>query len=96
MSEEPADPQPQYHLKYETMTAVFADHVILNGTNGGVVLDFASSIVNDPETGQATIPVHTRVAMTLHGAAQLQQLLANAFNPPQLPAENTSPEPGAG
>lgn len=77
----------KYHLKYESMTAVFADHVVLNGTNGGMMLDFASSIVNDPDTGDATVPVHTRVAMTTNGAAQLYQLLHGVFTQPKAEAE---------
>ena len=86
MPEETAPAQPQqqrFHIKYETMTAVFADHVVLNGTNGGLMLDFASSIVTDPATGEATIPVHTRVAMTLNGAAQLHRMLSGVFNRPE-------------
>lgn len=83
----PAQPQQQqqqrFHIKYETMTAVFADHVVLNGTNGGLLLDFASSIVADPVTGESTIPVHTRVAMTLNGAAQLHRMLSGVFNRPE-------------
>jgi hypothetical protein len=86
MPEESAPAQPQqqrFHIKYETMTAVFADHVVLNGTNGGLLLDFASSIVADPVTGESTIPVHTRVAMTLNGAAQLHRMLSGVFNRPE-------------
>jgi hypothetical protein len=72
-------PEQKFHLKYDSMTAVFADHVVLNGINGAFILDFASSMVNDPSTGRSTIPVHTRIAMSHQGAAQLSQLLANAF-----------------
>lgn len=71
--------EKKLHLKYESMTAVFADHVALNGLNGAFILDFASPMVSDPVSGEATIPVHTRIAMTRQGAAQLLQLLSNAF-----------------
>ena len=71
----------KFHLKYDSMTAVFADHVVLNGINGAFILDFASSVVSDQGSGQSTIPVHTRIAMTHHGAAQLLRLLSNAFAP---------------
>ena len=79
-----AQPQQQqkYHLNYETLTAVFADHVVLNSTDGGLIFDFASCTVNDPGSGDATVPIHTRVAMTNNGAAQLFQLLAGVFQPP--------------
>lgn len=91
MSEEQSQPIPQpetaaqqqqkYHLNYETLTAVFADHVVLNSTSGGLIFDFASCTVNDPDSGDATVPIHTRVAMTNNGAAQLYQLLAGVFQP---------------
>jgi hypothetical protein len=93
MSEEqsPSIPQPEaaaqqqqkYHLNYESLTAVFADHVVLNSTSGGLIFDFASCTVNDPGSGDATVPIHTRVAMTNNGAAQLFQLLAGIFQPQQ-------------
>lgn len=77
-----SQPQTQkYHLKYESLTAVFADHVVLNSTNGGLIFDFASCAVNDPTSGHATLPIHTRVAMTNHGAKQLYQLLRGVFEP---------------
>jgi len=102
MSEEQAQPMPQpeatgqqqqkYHLNYETLTAVFADHVVLNSTSGGLIFDFASCTVNDPGSGDATVPIHTRVAMTNNGAAQLYQLLAGVFQPQQQQA----PQAGEG
>lgn len=98
MSEPKSQPIPQadaaaqqqnYHLNYETLTAVFADHVVLNSTSGGLIFDFASCTVNDPGSGDATVPIHTRVAMTNNGAAQLYQLLAGVFQP-QAPAQQVS------
>jgi hypothetical protein len=88
-------PQHKYHLKYDSLTAVYADHVILNGTNGGVMLDFASCVVNDPNTGESTVPVHTRVAMTTNGAAQLFRLLQNVFAP-QAQAQGDAAAPAEG
>jgi len=71
--------EQKFHLKYDSMTALFADHVVLNGANGAFILDFASTMVSDPGAHQSTIPVHTRIAMTHQGAAQLLNLLSNAF-----------------
>ena len=95
MSEEQIQPTPQpaaaaqeqqkYHLNYETLTAVFADHVVLNSTSGGLIFDFASCTVNDPGSGDATVPIHTRIAMTNNGAAQLFQLLAGVFQQQEQP-----------
>lgn len=73
--------QKKLHIKYESMTAVYADHVVLNNLNGAVILDFASAMVGDPGSGESTIPVHTRIAMTHQGASQLLQLLVNTFAP---------------
>ncbi len=87
--------QQKYHLNYESLTAVFADHVVLNSTSGGLIFDFASCTVNDPGTGDATVPIHTRVAMTNNGAAQLYQLLAGVFQQQQPPAQADAGEAGA-
>jgi hypothetical protein len=91
-------PEQKFHLKYESTTAVFADHVVLNSINGAFILDFASSMVSDPGTGQSTIPVHTRIAMTHQGAAQLLQLLSNTFAAGSKTggAETSPQEPGKG
>lgn len=88
--------EQKFHIKYDSMTAVFADHVVLNGANGAFILDFASTIVSDPNAGQATIPVHTRVAMTHQGAAQLPQLLSNAFSQGAKKGAASGAAPGAG
>lgn len=101
MSEEPIQPTPQpaaaaeeqqkYHLNYESLTAVFADHVVLNSTSGGLIFDFASCTVNDPGSGDATVPIHTRIAMTNNGAAQLFQLLAGVFQQQEDPQQQEPP-----
>jgi hypothetical protein len=96
-----SDPAEQkFHLKYDSMTALYADQVVLSGANGAFILDFASSMVSDPGAHQATIPVHTRIAMTHQGAAQLLQLLSNAFAqgsasapPGASPAQAAAPQP---
>ena len=90
-------PTRKFHLKYDSLTAVFADHVIVNGTNGGLLLDFASCVVNDPNTDESTVPVHTRVAMTTAGAAQLYRMLQGVFAqqaPP--PADGEAPQEEGG
>lgn len=86
--------QQRYHLNYETLTAVFADHVVLNATSGGLIFDFASCTVADPNSGDSTVPIHTRIAMTNNGAAQLYQLLSGVFQPQGRAAPPTA-EPGA-
>ncbi len=96
-----APQQQRYHLNYETLTAVFADHVVLNATSGGLIFDFASCTVADPNSGDSTVPIHTRIAMTNNGAAQLYQLLSGVFQPqgqgqqPQGQAAPPAAEPGA-
>jgi len=86
----PQQQQQKYHLNYESLTAVFADHVVLNSTSGGLIFDFASCTVSDPGSGDATVPIHTRVAMTNNGAAQLYELLSGVFQPQQSQAHTES------
>lgn len=85
--------QKKLHIKYESMTAVYADHVVLNNLNGAVILDFASAMVGDSGSGDSTIPVHTRIAMTHQGASQLLQLLINTFAPAPSKGGNASVRP---
>lgn len=66
-------------IKYEELSAKYANQVVLNGSADEIYLDFSSGPVPDPQSGESMIPIHTRIAMS-HGAARrllaaLQQTL---------------------
>lgn len=56
-------------IKYEDLSAKYANQVVLNGSAEEIYLDFSSGPVPDPNTGESLIPIHTRIAMS-HGAAR--------------------------
>lgn len=83
MSNETPAPVPQQQsiplqIKYEDMTARYANHVLLNTGQEELYLDFSSGIVIDRAAGASVMPIHTRIAMTPAGVVRLWQLLGQA------------------
>jgi hypothetical protein len=76
-----AQPQQQsipLQVKYEDMTARYANHVLLNTGQEELYLDFSSGLVVDRAAGVSVMPIHTRIAMTPAGVVRLWQLLGQA------------------
>jgi len=65
-------------VKYEQTTAQYANQFLVNTTNEEVFLDLSSGAVTDPSSGEAIIPIHSRIAMSYAGARRLSQILAQA------------------
>jgi hypothetical protein len=89
-------------IKYEDMTARYANHVLLNTGQEELYLDFSSGIVIDRAAGVSVMPIHTRIAMTPSGVVRLWQLLGQAVQNfqviqtgPQAPQAPTPVEPAA-
>jgi hypothetical protein len=60
-------------VRYDDMTARYANHVLVNTGNEEIYLDFTSGVVSQP--GGGVMPIHTRIAMTPSGVVRLAQLL---------------------
>jgi hypothetical protein len=76
-----SQPQQQsipLQVKYEDMTARYANHVLLNTGQEELYLDFSSGLVVDRAAGVSVMPIHTRIAMTPAGVVRLWQLLGQA------------------
>jgi hypothetical protein len=105
MSNEQTTPAQQQQsiplqIKYEDMTARYANHVLLNTGQEELYLDFSSGIVIDRAVGVSVMPIHTRIAMTPAGVVRLWQLLGQAVQnfqvvqtQPQAPQPPTPVEP---
>ena len=109
MSNENPTPQPQpqtqnipLQVKYEDMTAKYANHALLNSGQEELYIEFSSGIVIDRAAGGAVMPIHTRIAMTPSGVVRLTQLLAQTVQrfqvvqvqpPPQEPPVPIEPPP---
>ncbi len=78
MSNENPTPAQQQSLsiqvKYDDLTARYANHALVNVGQEEVYLDFTSGIVPD-RPGFGVMPIHTRIAMTPSGVVRLAQLL---------------------
>ena len=73
---QPSNPQTvNLQLKYDDLTARYANHALVSVGNEEVYLDFTSGIVAD-RPGVQVMPIHTRIAMTPSGVVRLAQLLA--------------------
>lgn len=98
----PQQQQIPIQIKFEDMTARYANHVLLNTGQEELYLDFSSGIVTDRTAGVSVMPIHTRIAMTPSGVVRLWQLLGQAVKNfqviqtnPQSPAAPTPVEPPA-
>ena len=96
MSNEIQTPQPQtqnipLQIKYEDMTAKYANHALLNSGQEELYLEFSSGIVIDRAAGGAVMPIHTRIAMTPSGVVRLWQLLGQAVQNFQVIQTNPTP-----
>lgn len=78
MATENRPPDQQTHtiqVKYEDLTARYANHVLVSVGGEEVYLDFTSGAVPD-RPGSSIMPIHTRIAMTPSGVVRLAQLLS--------------------
>ena len=80
--------QTKIQVKYEDMTARYANQVVLTTGQEEVYLDFSSGLIPDQGQGFATLPIHTRIAMTGGGLRRLYQVLG------QLLSKSEQPQPG--
>ncbi len=80
--------QTKIQVKYEDMTARYANQVVLTTGQEEVYLDFSSGLIPDQGQGFSTLPIHTRIAMTGGGLRRLYQVLG------QLLSKADQPKPG--
>lgn len=77
MANEPAPKQQKIQIKYEDMTARYANQVVLTTGQEEIFLDFCSGIIPDQGQGFSTLPIHTRIAMSVNGIRRLHQSLGD-------------------
>ena len=82
--------QVKIQVKYEDMTARYANQIVLTTGQEEVFLDFSSGVVPDQAGGVSVLPIHTRIAMP-HGALRrfhqmLTQVLSKNADQKAIPA----------
>lgn len=80
-------------VRYEDMSARYANQVLLNTTAEEVYLDFSPGVVMDRQMGGAVLPIHTRIVMTPTGVLRLYQALAQALQNYQIVQTAPAPAP---
>src|SRR5213080_1681923 len=78
----PNDPKPsnvKIQVKYEDMTARYANQIVLTTGQEEVFLDFSSGIIPDQAGGTSVLPIHTRIAMPPNALRRFHQMLSQYF-----------------
>ncbi len=97
MSNTPNTPPPQQQVplqvRYEEMTARYANQVLVNTTAEECYLEFSPGVIFDRSGGSAILPIHTRIAMTPNGLLRLYQSVGQALQNYQV---QNAPAPAPG
>ena len=78
----PNDPKPsnvKLQVKYEDMTARYANQIVLTTGQEEVYLDFSSGIIPDQGSGVSVLPIHTRIAMPHSALKRFHDMLTQLF-----------------
>lgn len=81
-------------VRYENTTASYANQIVVNANREDLILNFSSGAIHDPQSGEAILPIHSRIALSWNGAARLRALIDQALQSQQQAAagEATSPD----
>jgi hypothetical protein len=66
-------------VRYENTSATYANQIVVNANREDLILNFSSGAIHDPQSGDAILPIHSRVALTWSGAARLRSLIDQAM-----------------
>ena len=78
----PTEPKPanvKLQVKYEDMTARYANQIVLTTGQEEVYLDFSSGIIPDQGGGVSVLPIHTRIAMPHSALKRFHDMLTQLF-----------------
>ncbi len=81
-------------IKYDELSARYANQVVINGSAEEIYLDFSSGAIPDPNTGESVIPIHTRIAMTHNAAKRLLGALQQTLTRTQAAADAKAGDAG--
>lgn len=73
------DQQQKVSIRYEQTNATYASQFVINATLEEIIINFSAGYINDPQTQQTLLPVHSRIAVSPSGAARLVNTLSQAL-----------------
>lgn len=88
-----SQPQVNLQVRYENLSAKYANQVLLNATGEECYLDFSPGVVMDGGSGGAILPIHSRIVMTPAGMLRLYQALGQALQNYQVVQTQPAPAP---
>lgn len=65
----------QIKIRYAETSSLFSSQFLVNATAEDVTVGFSSGYMQDPGSGETTLPIHSKIAMTLEGAQRLHSIL---------------------
>lgn len=69
----------QIKIRYSETSSVFASQFLVNSTPEDITVGFSSGYMKDPGTNETSLPVHSRISMTLAGAKRLHEILGKVL-----------------
>ena len=70
-------------VRYENTAATYANQIVVNANPEDLILNFSSGAIHDPQSGEAILPIHSRIALSWTGAARLRALIDQAMQSQQ-------------
>lgn len=74
----------QVQVRFDATSALYSAQFVTNVTQDEVVINFSSGVIQDPESGENLLPIHTRIAMTREGARRLLAVLKQSLEAPGI------------
>lgn len=66
-------------IRYTETSSVFASQFLVNSTPEDITVNFSSGYMKDPGTHETSLPIHSRISMTLEGAKRLHEILGKVL-----------------
>ena len=69
----------QLKIRYSETSSVFSSQFLVNSTPEDITVGFSSGYMKDPGTNETSLPIHSRISMTLAGAKRLHEILGKVL-----------------
>lgn len=69
----------QIKIRYAETSSLFASQFLVNSSPEDLTVGFSAGYMKDPGTSETSLPIHTRISMTLAGARRLHDILGKVL-----------------
>ncbi len=67
-------------VRYETTEVKYGSQFVVNANNEDITVNCSAGYINDPNTNENLLPIHTRIVLTPSGAKRLIETLQQAVD----------------